>query len=345
MSDSNLPIKVLMADVKDESFRVIIADDDFQMARRLADFLNGKGFQAIAVSNGKDAKTEILTFKPRFVLANLTLPDGNALQIIDYIRTEPKLRSASSSMHVIVLSGHNTAENVKLAINQGAKDYVVKPFRFEDMVKRLVFHSRNFRGLGEVAAKDVNKFDEVGLMHHLTVLVLRQALGSGRLEDILYNLTKMVTMRVIGVRCSIIHCLDQKTGFVVTSNDDRKASGIQLDLYKYPEVLHVLNTQKLIAIENIDDTLEMRHIKDQLSDIVFNSMIVCPVSRRGEAFGVLSLRMSPDKKHISDNEIRFMEIVSHIVSLVLGSETHKMSDNYWLHRDRTPSVAAFPSKK
>ena len=52
-------------------------------------------------------------------------------------------------------------------------------------------------------------------------------------------------------------------------------------------------------------------------------MIVCPISRRNESFGVLSLRLPPEKTTISDNEVRFVEIVSHVVSLVLGNEVHK----------------------
>jgi DNA-binding response OmpR family regulator len=324
----------------EQRIKVLLADDDNQMTRRLSDFLIDKGFDVRSVNQGKEARAQILEWKPRYVLADLMLPDGNALQLIEFIKGEKTLRH--QFIHTIVMSGHNTPSNVKLAFQHGAKDYIVKPFKFDDLLKRLIFHTRNYRGLADLN-KESNKFDESGMMLHLTDLFLRQALGGGHLDDILFNLTRMLTMKVDGVRCSIVHCLDQHVGLVVTSNDDRSASGIQLDLYKYPEILHVLNTGNLIAIENIDESAELRHIKDAMTTVQFNSMVVCPLTRRGETFGVISLRMPPEKTKITDNEIRFVEIASHVISLVLSNEIHKEKDNFWIH-PATAAVLNFPKK-
>lgn len=325
-----------------QRIKVLIADDDNQMSRRLGDHLQEHGFEIRTATNGKEARRQILEWKPKFILADLLLQEGNALELIDYIKNEKELRH--HFINVFVMSGHNTQANVKNALARGAKDYIVKPFRHEDILKRLVFHSRHYRGLADVGQKELQKFDESGLMLHLTDLVLKQALGTGKLQDILFNLTRMVSLKVEGVRCNVIQVLDQKLGVVVTSNDDLNASGIQLDLYKYPEVLHVMNTNTLIAIENLDQSAELKHIKSLLSNISFNSMIVCPVSRRGEQFGVLSLRLPPEKTTISDNEIRFVEIVAHVVSLVLSNEVHKAQDNYWIGSANTLSAAviSFP---
>lgn len=325
-----------------QKIKVLVADDDNQLSRRLSDYIADRGFEARVVNNGKDARTQITEWKPRFILADLMLPDGNALALIDFIKGERSLRH--SFMNVLVMSGHNIEANVRQALARGAKDYIVKPFRHEDVVKRLIFHSRSYRGLKDISAKDYTRIDESSLMLHLTDLVLRQALGNTPLADILFNLTRMVSMKVDGVRCNLIHCLDQRSGVVVTSNDDRKASGIQLDLYKYPEVLHVLNTGSLIAIENLEESTELRHVREKVKDISFNSMVVCPVSRHGRPFGVMSLRMPPEKQTVSDNEIRFVEIVSHVISLVMSSEFHKESAEFWL-KNRSDAPIPFPGPK
>jgi DNA-binding response OmpR family regulator len=324
------------------SIRVLISDDDSVMARRLGLHLVEHGFEVQTCRNVADARALILSFKPKFILADLVMPDGGALGLIDFIKQQSALRH--QIMHVIVMSGHNNGNNVKMALGRGARDYLVKPFTHDEVLKRLVFHSRNYRSLGEVATKDLNKFDESGLMLHLTDLILKQALGKNDLDEILFNLTRMVSMKVDGVRCSVVQCLDQKAGIVVTSNDDRMAAGIQLDLYRYPEIVHVMNTGILIAIENIEESPELRHIKDHLHEINFNSLIVCPISRRGEPFGVLSLRLPPEKRTISDNEVRFVEIVAHVVSLVLSNEVHKTKDNYWRQNSRA-SVLTLLHKK
>ena len=314
-----------------EQIRVLIADDDRLVSRRLADYLSAHGFDVRLVTTGREAWSVILEWQPRFVLADIMLADMNALEIVDAIKDDKTLKRRVIS--VIVMSRHNTENNVRQAIQRGAKDYVVKPFKQEDIMRRLVFHARSYRQIKEISSKDYLKVDEASLLLHLTALMLRQALGSETLQQILFNLTRMVSLKVDGVRCSVIHCLDQKAGVVVSSNDDFKASGIQLDLYNYPEVLHVLNTQNAVAIENVDQNPELQHVLEKVKDINFNSMIVSPVKRFGKPFGVLSLRLPKEKLRISDNEIRFVEIVSHVVSLVLSNEIHKKTEDFWLQGD------------
>jgi DNA-binding response OmpR family regulator len=327
---------------REAQIKVLIADDDNQMSRRLSDFMIEHGFNVRTSNNGKDAREQILEWTPRFVLADLILPEGNALELIDYVKNEPQLRDYS--VNVIVMSGHNLESNVKQSLSRGAKDYIVKPFRPEDLLKRLIFHSQKYRKISHLHSRELGTLDESGMMLHLTDLVLRQALEPDSLEDILFNLSRMVTMKVKGVRCSLVQCLNQRLGVVVTSNDDRKASGIQIDLYQYPEIIHVMNTGAMTAIENVEESVELRQIRARLKSVTFNSMIVCPVSRLGQPFGVLSLRMPPEKTVVSDNEIRFVEIVSHIVSLVMSSEVHKAKDNFWMKND-PKTLLAFPNKK
>jgi hypothetical protein len=88
--------------------------------------------------------------------------------------------------------------------------------------------------------------------------------------------------------------------------------------------------------------MELRHVREMAKDISFNSMIVCPVQRYGKPFGVLSLRMPPTKETVSDNEIRFVEIVSQVVSLVLSNEKHKDTGEFWIKEGSTQPIP-FPT--
>lgn len=312
---------------KMEKIKVLIADDDGQLSRHIASFISNHGFECRLAQNAGEAREALMSWKPKLVLVDLMLPDGNAYSIMDFIRNEASLRH--QMIHTIVMSGHNSKFNVKQAFEKGAKDYLVKPFKMPDLLQRLVFHCRSYRNVKQLKTKEYKKVDESSLMLHLTDLVLRQAISTENLADKLFNLTKMVSLKVDGVRCSIIHVLDQEKGIVVVSNDDKSATGIQLDLNKYPEVLNVKNTGQLIAIENLEQSRELKSIRSLLKDVMFNSMIVCPVMREGEVFGVLSLRMPPEKETVSDNEIRFVEIVAHVVSLLLAHEARGNSADFW----------------
>ena len=319
--------------------KVLIADDDGQLSRRMSDFISSHGFEVKVCSGGNSAKAEILDCKPRLVLADMMLPEMNAFDLLDFCQTEPALKK--QKIQVLVMSGHNSKVNVQQALSRGAKDYLVKPFKVEDVLRRLVFHCRTYRHLTELTRHDYSKVDESSLMLHLTDLVLRQAIGGDSLPNILYNLTRMVAMKVDGVRCSIIHVQDPSAGIVVVSSDDKAATGIQLDLNKYPEVVNVVNSGVMIAIEDIKDSPELKLIKGLLRDVQFNSMIVCPITRYQNPFGVISLRMPAEKTVISDNEMRFVEIVSLIVSLVLSNENTKDIDTFWEIAARDQIVVPF----
>ncbi|MCB0384874.1 MAG: response regulator, partial [Bdellovibrionales bacterium] len=231
--------------------RVLVADDDRQLARRLSDFLIESGFEVKTVYNGREAKSIISDWRPRFVLADLMLPEGNAYELLDHVKGGQKGRN-SSFTEVIVLSGHNVQSNVRMSLELGATDYVVKPFRYEDMLQRLVFHCRKNRIVKDISALKDKNVDEGTLLLHLTDLVLRAAIASDPIPEIAFNLTRMVALKLGGVRCSVVQVVDHEHGIVVTSHDDRNARGIELDLNKYPEIVHVYNTGLMVAIENLE---------------------------------------------------------------------------------------------
>ena len=164
---------------------------------------------------------------------------------------------------------------------------------------------------------------------HLTDLVLRQALKSQDLESTLFSLVQMVSLKTKGVRCNICHCVDDDKGVIVVSNDDRGATGININLNRYPEILHVRNTGRIVAIENIAKNKNMKFIKEHVKTINFNSIIVCPVYLDGDFFGVLSTRLPENHKFFTDNEMRFIEIVSHVVSLSLSHQKHLGKEHFW----------------
>ena len=312
---------------KIERMRILIAEDEGQMTRRVADYLNERGFEARVVHNGKDARDAILDFRPRFVLADLMLPDQNALELIRFVQDEKELRH--NFIKFIVMSGHNSEFNVRQAFKAGAADYLVKPFNLETLFHRLMFHCRRTRFVKEIHQREYAKIDESSLMLHLTDLVLRQALAGKELEETLFNLTRMVSMKMDGVRCSIVQYLDATRGVVVTSNDNRGVSGFEVDLNKYPEITQVVNTGRLLAIENIENSKMLSMVKKEVKEISFNSLVVCPIERNRQIFGVLSLRLPSEKESVSDNEIRFIEIVAHVASLLLNNQDFSKITEFW----------------
>ncbi len=94
---------------------------------------------------------------------------------------------------------------------------------------------------------------------------------------------------------------------------------IEIDLDRYPEVTHAVNTEKTIAIENIDFNPELAKLKNTVKTISFSSIVVAPIFIRGEVFGVVSVRMDSKAKKFADQDIRFCQLIANIASLILNS--------------------------
>lgn len=316
--------------------KVLIADDDGQLALRLGNDLKDKGFDTKVVANGRDARDQLRDWKPKFFLVDLMLPESNGLEMIRYQQEEPSLRH--TFIHTIVMSGHNSITNVHAAIHAGARDYMVKPFKSDEMLQRLVFHLRGQKTSEQIPARELHRLEDDALVLHLTDLVLKQALTRQNLDSILFNLAEMVAIRMDGVRCSIVQVTDAAKGVVVTSNDNKDAYGIGIDLNKYPEITQVMNFGKILAVENLRSDPRLKSIAENLREIRFNSLIVCPIFRQLQPFGVLSVRLPESKNEIADNEIRFVEIVGQVTSLVLGQGRHLARPDFWL--EKSPEKAS-----
>ncbi|MCB0341679.1 MAG: response regulator [Pseudobdellovibrionaceae bacterium] len=308
-----------------EKIKVLVADDDRQMGRRLTSELRSNDFAAEFVDNGLDAKQMILAWYPRIVLIDLMLRDGNAFQVLKFIKSQPALNH--HKVDVCVLSGHNDHDNVRRAFQLGAKDYVVKPITIDELIARLVFIARDHRHIEKIMAPDspseegtATKKKGPNYWLQLSDLLLTQGLSQTDIIERLFNLTRMTAIKVGGVRCSVVRFVDQNSGVVIASSDDRSVSGLNLDLNRYPEIRLVVNTNSMVAVENITKHRQLKYIQQHFEKINFNSLIVAPIMHKDQVFGVLSVRMPTKKTTLTDNEILFVEVVAKVISLTLNGE-------------------------
>ncbi len=298
------------------NFKVLIGDDDSSAARRLSEFLGERGFATETIFNGKGLKEKILNWQPTYVVCDLTFPSFNAPQLLTWLR-DPGFKD--NRPKVFVTSAHNVISNIRECIGLGASDYIVKPYKCEDILTRLIFQIQSKRELlfDGTASSKLTGGD---IYMHLLDIVLREALSGRDIADILYNLTKMISITLSAVRCSVISVAeDLQTGEVSASSDDRKVRGLKLDMNKYPEVIHVMNSSKAVIIEDLEYDPMLAQIKNLVKGISFNSMIVCPVKRNNEMYGVISARMAKEHSKFNDRDIRFVNLVAQIVSLVLST--------------------------
>ena len=112
------------------SERVLVVDDDPTIARTLRINLKARGLDVETVGCGLDALSTCADAMPDLVVLDLGLPDLDGVDVLRRLRQ-------SSSVPVIVLSARQEADDKVEALDEGADDYVTKPFGIEELMARV----------------------------------------------------------------------------------------------------------------------------------------------------------------------------------------------------------------
>lgn len=125
-----------------ENETILIIDDELQIRRLLEITLSAKGFKIIHSANGKDGLVDAATFHPSIIILDLGLPDIDGHIILK------KLREWYSKP-VIVLSVRDSEKDIIEALDNGANDYLTKPFRSGELLARIRAAQRSTTGKNE----------------------------------------------------------------------------------------------------------------------------------------------------------------------------------------------------
>jgi DNA-binding NtrC family response regulator len=119
--------------------RVLVVDDDPEVAAVLRDALLESGYAAEIAADGAQALERALTYRPDVVLLDLTMPEIPGDVVLG------RLHEIDPTLPVIIVTGNTDAERARATLARGAFDYVAKPFDFE-ILARIVGAAVAYRG-------------------------------------------------------------------------------------------------------------------------------------------------------------------------------------------------------
>lgn len=109
---------------------ILIIDDEVQIRRLLEITLETHDYRVESAENAREGLRMAATHPPDLVILDLGLPDENGHRVLEQLRewyTRP----------VIILSVQNTESDIIRALDNGANDYLVKPFRTGELLARI----------------------------------------------------------------------------------------------------------------------------------------------------------------------------------------------------------------
>ncbi len=134
------------------ALRVLIAEDDQRLRAMVRRGLGYAGFEVLEAADGQDALNQALNLLPDLVVLDVGMPKLDGLAVCRALR-------ASSAVPILMLTARGEISDRINGLREGADDYLVKPFAFQELVARLEALARR-SGLG---VGDVLSFADVGL--------------------------------------------------------------------------------------------------------------------------------------------------------------------------------------
>lgn len=109
---------------------ILVIDDEAQIRKLLNITLQSFDYKVIEATTAKEGITAVSTHPPDLVLLDLGLPDQNGHEVLKHLREW-------YSNPIIILSVQSDEEDIVRALDHGANDYLVKPFRTGELVARI----------------------------------------------------------------------------------------------------------------------------------------------------------------------------------------------------------------
>lgn len=107
--------------------RVLIADDNLEMARTLADGLADRGYETVAVASGREAVERLRAEKVDALVTDLRMPNGDGMELL------AASRRLDPERPVIVMTAFSAIDTAVESIRQGAYHYLTKPFKQDEL--------------------------------------------------------------------------------------------------------------------------------------------------------------------------------------------------------------------
>lgn len=129
-----------------EPVKALVVDDDLQLQAALRQMLSRAGLDVTGAGDKAEALSTAAAASPDVVLLDLSLPDGDGIEVLSELRTW-------SDVPVLVLTGATDPRRMLAAFEAGADDYLRKPFGPDELLARLRALMRRPRGGEEESAR------------------------------------------------------------------------------------------------------------------------------------------------------------------------------------------------
>jgi DNA-binding response OmpR family regulator len=113
--------------------KILIVDDEEDILNFLELVLREKGYEVVTAGSGHDALTRAQLEKPDLVLLDIMMPQMDGWEVLKLLRIDDE----TASIPVAMLSARTEARDRVQGLQEGAIDYICKPFSLQELLGKI----------------------------------------------------------------------------------------------------------------------------------------------------------------------------------------------------------------
>ena len=122
--------------------KILIVENEKELSKSMVTYLQRENYTCHVAYNINEGRMKMESFDYDCILLDISLPDGNGLQILKELKVDNKLDG------VIIISAKNSLDDKIAGLNLGADDYISKPFHLSELSARIatIVRRKRFQG-------------------------------------------------------------------------------------------------------------------------------------------------------------------------------------------------------
>tara|TARA_A100001015_G_scaffold31993_1_gene35583 strand:+ start:5062 stop:6375 length:1314 start_codon:yes stop_codon:yes gene_type:complete len=191
------------------SQKLLIIDDDETIIFSFKTFLNENNYMIEFCKNGKEGLEKLTTFKPDLVIADYKMPEMTGLEFIKAAKIIQPLTP------IIIMSAYGDTGTKKIFYDEGAFEYIEKPFDIEEILKIIKFaleknqnpeviKSETFIGESSIVAKLFDKIEKIKTTDVTVLIEGESGTGKDLIATYVHNHSKVAKGPFVSINCAAI---------------------------------------------------------------------------------------------------------------------------------------------
>ncbi len=282
--------------------KILVADDDQTLSRTLSWILRENGYDVVTIPGGEHLFEHLSADQFDLLLLDIMMPKVNGLELLQRVRNDTRWRD----LPVLMISSMPPEEATVRSLGLGAQDFIAKPFRVKELLARVKAHLRIGRELNQARAVARSRSEMVD--------ILQEVASSLTPDEIFQVLVRRVAQGLRISRCSIILAEPGDLhGTVVAAFENPTLRNQRVELDKYPEIRHALETGELVLAQDVSTDPIFEEVRaawqQEGRPVPVKSAIAMRFSLKDHPAGVFFLRTTEDDVPLNQQDVRFAEQV------------------------------------